>query len=99
MEEKIIESKQGLLRGRREGDALIFMGVPFAAPPTGDLRWRGPRPAEPWKGVRDALTPPPMPVQQLFPGSTLANHMMSEDCLYLNIWAPAEPEGPCPVLV
>ena len=99
MEEKIVETRQGLLRGRKEGDALIFMGVPFAAPPTGDLRWRGPQSAEPWKGVRDALTAPPMPVQQLFPGSTLSRHMMSEDCLYLNIWAPAEPEGPCPVLV
>ena len=45
MEEKIVETAAGLVRGKREGDALIFMGVPFAAPPTGDLRWRGPQPA------------------------------------------------------
>ena len=99
MENKIIEVEQGLLRGRQEDGTLIFMGVPFAAPPVGDLRWREPEPAIPWRGVRDAFTAPPMPVQTVFAGSRLEQHMMSEDCLYLNIWAPAEPEGPCPVLV
>ena len=99
MPDNIVKLPQGLLRGRVENDALVFMGVPYAAPPTGDLRWREPQPAIPWRGVRDALTAPPMPVQTLPPGSKLENHEMSEDCLYLNIWAPAEPEGPCAVLV
>ncbi len=94
-----VRCREGLLRGRTDGETAVFMGVPFAASPTGDLRWRGPQPALPWFGVRDALTPPPMPVQLLFPNSTLGEHEMSEDCLYLNIWAPAEPKEKCPVLV
>ena len=96
---KIVKTKQGLLRGRREDDAFVFMGVPFAAPPTGDLRWRGPQPAESWFGVRDAFTAPPMPVQQVFGDSPLQYHLQSEDCLYLNLWVPADTDGPCPVLV
>ena len=57
MGEKIVRTAQGLLRGRTDGEAAVFMGVPFAAPPTGDLRWRGPQPALPWAGIRDAMLP------------------------------------------
>ena len=99
MEYKVVSCREGQLRGRVEGDMAVFMRVPYAAPPTGDLRWRGPQPAEPWAGIRDALSAPPMPVQMHFPGSRLKDHEMSEDCLYLNIWAPAEPKVPCPILV
>ena len=94
----IIQCQSGVLRGLTDGETAVYLGVPFAAPPTGDLRWRGPQPPLPWMGVRDCVTPPPMPVQVVRPGTPLAAHEMSEDCLYLNIWAPEKAEN-CPVLV
>ena len=96
---KIVPCSEGLLRGKTDGKTAVFLGVPFAAPPTGPLRLKGPQPPYPWMGVRDALIPPPMPVQLVRPGSPLAEHEMSEDYLYLNIWAPDSPAEPCPVLV
>ncbi len=99
MDTKTIQCREGLLRGKTDGEVAVFWGVPFAAPPTGDLRWRGPQPALPWMGVRDAMERPPMPVQVVRPGTPLAEHEMSEDCLYLNIWAPDTPKEPCAVLV
>ena len=99
METKQVTCREGILRGKVENGTAVFLGVPFAAPPTGDLRWRGPQPALPWAGIRDAMTPPPMPVQNVRPGTPLSEHEMSEDCLYLDIYAPAAPKEPCPVLV
>lgn len=74
-----------------------YFGVPFAAPPTGDLRWREPQPREVWKGVYHADRFAPECIQILRPHNI--NHYFgeeatSEDCLYLNIWAPASlPQG------
>ncbi|WP_129774782.1 carboxylesterase/lipase family protein [Peristeroidobacter soli] len=74
-----------------------YFGVPFAAPPTGDLRWREPQPRESWKGVYNADRFAPECIQILRPHNI--NHYFgeeatSEDCLYLNIWAPASlPQG------
>ena len=99
MKEKIVSTAQGLLRGRTDGECAVFMGVPFAAPPVGDLRWKGPKPAHPWAGVREAAENPPMPVQTVRPGTPLAMHEMSEDCLYLNIWAPEDDSEKHAVLV
>ena len=94
----------GALRGVPSGnpDVSVFKGIPFAAPPTGDLRWREPQPATPWEGVRDASSFAPVCPQTDFePGSfydrefyhALAASPMSEDCLYLNIWTPAASKG------
>ena len=88
MEDKLVRVKEGLLSGRTDGKVSVFMGVPYAAPPVGDLRWRGPQPAEGWEGVRYAVERAPMAVQIPIPGSLMEKHEMSEDCLYLNIWAP-----------
>ena len=88
MEDKLVRVKEGLLSGRTDGKVSVFMGVPYAAPPVGDLRWRGPQPAEGWEGVRHAVERAPMAVQIPIPGSLMEKHEMSEDCLYLNIWAP-----------
>ena len=99
MKEKIVKCREGLLRGRTDGEVAVFWSVPYAAPPVGELRWKGPRPAYPWLGIRNAALKPPMPVQTLFPNSSLGSHEMSEDCLYLNIWAPDHPQESCPVLV
>jgi para-nitrobenzyl esterase len=66
----------------------VYKGVPFAAPPLSDLRWREPQPVKPWQGVRaaDAFAPACMQTSVSMPGETPP--AVSEDCLYLNIWAP-----------
>lgn len=76
----------GAVRGAVHGDTHVFSGIPYAAPPVGDLRWRDPRPAAPWAGVRDATRPGPACAQ--LPGE-LPDGSTSEDCLYLNVTAPA----------
>src|SRR5262245_35330630 len=50
----IVRTRDGLVAGVREGDMLVWRGIPFAAPPVGPLRWRLPQPVTPWQGVRDA---------------------------------------------
>src|SRR5215510_8969538 len=50
----IVKTRDGLVAGVREGDVLVWRGIPFAAPPVGPLRWRLPHPVTPWQGVRDA---------------------------------------------
>ena len=81
----------GKLVGERKGGVQLFRGVPFAKPPIGPLRFLPPQPVEPWTGVREALRFAPAPIQ------TDAVEQ-SEDCLYLNVWAPAS-GGPHPVFV
>ncbi len=93
--------------GRVQGAALpvrrgkvvnVFKGIPYAAPPVGPLRWRPPQPVHAWPGVRPALQFGPDGPQAANP--LLRGPSQSEDCLYLNIWAPdgAAP-GSLPVLV
>jgi para-nitrobenzyl esterase len=68
----------------------IFRGVPYAKPPVGDLRWREPMPAESWPGVRAADQFGPRCMQQpLFSDMMFRSPAPSEDCLYLNVWTPA----------
>lgn len=76
---------EGVLEG---GDLACYYAVPFAAPPVGDLRWRAPQPAQPWKGVLKATTIakwPPQPER-----GDVSYDMMSEDCLYLSVVTPAK---------
>ncbi len=70
-----------------------WLGIPYAAPPVGELRWRMPQPVEPWQGVREALETGPMCVQKSSSLSGAAEDaeivpVGQEDCLYLNVWAP-----------
>ena len=99
MAEKIVKVKEGLLSGTTDGKTAVFMGIPYAAPPVGELRWRAPQPAAHWDGVLDATKNPPMPVQVPMPNSLFERHPMSEDCLYLNIFAPDDNVGNHAVLV
>jgi para-nitrobenzyl esterase len=90
----------GALEGVLKDGLSIHMGVPYAAPPLGDLRWREPRPVVPWKGVRkaDSFAPACMQKGVSMPGETPP--AVSEDCLYLNIWTPARStDEPLPVIV
>jgi para-nitrobenzyl esterase len=79
-----------------------FKGIPFAEPPTGNLRWREPQPVKNWKGVRRADNFGPRCMQRTAPGADywFRSNGMSEDCLYLNVWTPAKSDKErLPVLV
>jgi len=68
-----------------------YLGVPFAKPPVGELRWKAPQPLEPWTGVKETKRFGHGPVQAIVFGDMNARHDgMSEDCLYLNVWTPAD---------
>ncbi|CAN7152680.1 carboxylesterase/lipase family protein [Brevundimonas sp. LjRoot202] len=91
---------QGVLVGRETDGIRSFKGVPYARPPVGELRWRAPQPAQPWDGERDAGTVGAICIQPPANGDNGVGPLpMSEDCLTLNVWAPAGREGPLPVMV
>jgi para-nitrobenzyl esterase len=81
----LVKVNEGLVQGTAEDGLTVFKGIPFAAPPVGDLRWKAPQPAAKWEGVLDASKFAPGPIQGGNPPSG-----KSEDCLYLNIWTPAK---------
>ncbi|MGD2034878.1 MAG: carboxylesterase/lipase family protein [Bacteroidales bacterium] len=90
-----VEIEQGIVQGTVEDGIRVFKGIPFAAPPVGELRWRAPQPAEKWDGVKQTTEYAPAPVQGGDPPSG-----KSEDCLYLNVWTPAKSDKErLPVLV
>ena len=82
--------ESGAIEGVTKDALTIYMGVPFAAPPLGELRWREPQPVVPWKGTRQATSFAPACMQNgvSMPGEKPP--ATSEDCLYLNIWTPAK---------
>lgn len=89
-------------------NVCIYKGIPYAAPPIGDLRWKQPQPVKPWKGIRQCDTFGAASLQgDLTPGSFYwkefyqgGDPKRSEDCLYLNVWTPAagKPEAKLPVI-
>ena len=100
----IAQTTAGTLEGAEENGLCVFRGIPFAAPPVGELRFKAPRPVEPWDGVREAKSFGPISLQApnemleaLLPVSD-PPQPQSEDCLYLNVWTPGL-DGARPVMV
>lgn len=94
------ETAQGVLTGREADGVRSFKGVPYARPPVGELRWRPPERAPAWEGERDAGQVGAICIQPPANGDNGVGPLpMSEDCLTLNVWAPAERAGPLPVMV
>lgn len=86
-----VKTAEGILEGKDLSGITIFKGVPFAAPPVGNLRWKVPQPVQKWEGVRKATEYGPNPMQEaLFGDMNFGTKVNSEDCLYLNIWTPAK---------
>jgi para-nitrobenzyl esterase len=93
----IVTIDSGKLHGVAEPGVTpvrIFRGIPFAAPPVADLRWREPQAVAPWPGVRAATDFAPRCMQQpLYSDMMFRSPPPSEDCLYLNVWTPAKLDG------
>ena len=86
-----VKTINGTLKGTDESGIAVFRGVPYAAPPIGNLRWREPQPAKNWSGVREADKFGPRAMQlNVFGDMDFRSNGMSEDCLYLNVWTPAK---------
>jgi para-nitrobenzyl esterase len=110
----VVRVDGGSLRGAMRGGIAVFQGIPFAAPPVGDLRWRAPQSVGAWAGIRDAAKPGSSCTQDAaglnpFIAPLAAEYgaaytgqpvASSEDCLYLNVWVPNWPEkAGLPVMV
>ena len=86
-----VKATEGVLEGKDLSGITVFKGVPFAAPPVGNLRWKAPQPAAHWNGVREAKEYGPNPMQEpIYGDMNFGTKVNSEDCLYLNIWTPAK---------
>ena len=98
---EIVRIDSGRLRGVTTEGVIAYKGIPFAAPPIGPLRWRAPQPLQSWSGVRaasefgNACTQEP----PRNGSAKLLRAPVSEDCLYLNVWRPANTRRPLPVMV
>ena len=86
-----VKTANGMLEGVNESGVFTFKGVPFAAPPVGNFRWREPQPVQSWSGVRKADKFGPRAMQlPIFGDMSFRSDGMNEDCLYLNVWTPAK---------
>jgi para-nitrobenzyl esterase len=95
----VVSTQRGPVQGVGYGDgSAAFLGIPYAAPPTGERRWRAPEPPAPWTQPREATAfGGTCPQTSMFGGKPVAS---TEDCLYLNVWTPSlKPQRPAPVMV
>lgn len=98
----LVATRHGKIVGVVQEEIHIWRGIPYAAPPIGELRWRAPQPVTPWHDVRQADCFSCASWQDItwcreLGGGDPGN--FSEDCLYLNVWAPAVRHEPLPVMV
>jgi para-nitrobenzyl esterase len=84
-DELTVTIDSGTLHGAKTGTVRHFLGIPYAAPPVGDLRWRAPQPPDQWTGTREALQTGDQCPQSL----SYSGPSNTEDCLYLNVWSPS----------
>ncbi|MBD3646278.1 MAG: carboxylesterase family protein [Pseudomonadales bacterium] len=95
----IAETTSGPVQGRLKDDSILFAGIPYAAPPVGDLRFRAAQPHPGWEEVRSATRFGPAAPQVPTGGMTDAGPVnWNEDCLFINICTPALDDGKRPVL-
>lgn len=87
----LVKTGNGMVEGSLEKSGVrSFKGIPFAAPPVGELRWKEPQPVKNWEGIRKADKFGPQGMQPpIFGDMAFRSSGMSEDCLYLNVWTPA----------
>jgi len=98
----VVKTPAGVLEGRTADGVDAFVGIPYAAPPVGNLRWRPPVPTEGWSGTRTAVAfGNDCPQVRIPNDATPSDQPMSEDCLTLNVWRPAgsRTDGSLPVMV
>ena len=86
-----VKTANGTVEGTTEASGIhVYRGIPFAAPPVGDLRWKEPQPVKNWDGVKTTTAFGPRCMQaSIFGDMVFRSNGMSEDCLYLNVWTPA----------
>ncbi|MCB9012956.1 MAG: carboxylesterase family protein [Bacteroidales bacterium] len=98
-----LKIQNGIIEGLQDSQTGLqyFLGIPFAKPPVGELRWKAPQPCDNWKGVRETKKFGPTPMQtEVFGDMKFRSDTMSEDCLYLNVWSPTKKDKKgLPVLV
>ncbi len=82
----VARTESGPVRGVSNGAVEAFLGIPYAAPPVGDKRWRPPQPAESWKDVREAKA---FGAYCVAAKSTNGPRSEAEDCLFINVWRPS----------
>ena len=91
----IVSTKYGDVRGFEKNGCNVFLGIPFAAPPVGNLAFKHPLPSDPWKGTLEATRGSCNPIQAES-GFYIGNN--SQDCLYLNVFSPEKASTPMPVM-
>src|SRR5579859_1580922 len=92
----VVKTEQGKAHGKtiNDGKVRAWLGLPYAAPPVGELRWKAPQPAAKWKGERDATKYAPHCAQnKVFEDMIFQDDGPSEDCLFLNVYAPASADS------
>jgi para-nitrobenzyl esterase len=98
----IVNTLSGKIEGYQKDGLFIFKGIPYAAPPVGELRWHAPQPVKPWNGILPAKVFGPIAPQNELPGGPPAVPIAGpkdESCLFLNIWTPGTDDAKRPVML